>query len=80
MVAVRVDEVGIDRGPAAVAEDPSGLPPQWPRRHQLELLHELNEVRVCVVVVRSGCDEVMMTDAVSLYEKSIRAELCSYGC
>lgn len=49
VVSVGVDEVGIDRCPAPIAEDPRCLAPERADRHRLELLHELHEVAV------SGC-------------------------
>ncbi|MCL5047579.1 MAG: PIN domain-containing protein [Firmicutes bacterium] len=59
VVTVGMDQVGIDRAPAAVAKHPRHLPPQRMWCQQLELLHELHEVGVCCIVVRSGCDEVI---------------------
>jgi hypothetical protein len=37
VVTDRVDEVGIDRAPAPIAEDPRRFPPQRADRHLLEL-------------------------------------------
>jgi hypothetical protein len=56
VVAVRVDEFGIDRAPAPIAEDPRHFPPQGAARHLLELLHELGEVGVGPFVVGLGPD------------------------
>jgi len=46
VVAVGVDEDGIDRDPAAIGEHPRCLSLKRARRKQLELLHKLNQVRV----------------------------------
>ena len=46
VVTIRVDEVGIDRALAPIAEDPGCFPPQWTGRHGLQLAHELGEVVV----------------------------------
>ena len=59
-MAIRVDEVGIDGAPAAVAEDPRSLPPQRTGSQQLELVHELDEVGVGGIVVLSRCNEVVL--------------------
>lgn len=60
VVRLWVDEVGVDRTPAAIAEDPRCLTPQRARCYQLELLHELGEVGMGDVVVRSGRNEVVL--------------------
>lgn len=55
-----MDEVGIKRGSAAIAEDPSRLSSQQARRQQFELLYELDKVAVSSIIVQSRCDEVVL--------------------
>ena len=59
-MTVGVDDVAVDGAPAVIAEDPRRLSPQQTWCHQFALLHELNEVGVGDIVVRSRCDKVVL--------------------
>jgi hypothetical protein len=59
VVAVRVDEVGVDRAPAAVTKDPSRFAPQGPGGHGLQLGDEPGEVGVGGFVILDGQDEMV---------------------
>lgn len=50
-----MNEVGVDRAPTPIAEDPRRLPPQREARHLLEL----GEVGVGPIVVGLGKNEVV---------------------
>lgn len=60
MVPVGVNEFGVDGASAPIAEDRGGLLVEGLRRQQLELLHELLEVRVGDAVVTGRDDKVVL--------------------